>query len=115
MATYGSRVRRLRVAPRTLRRSPWQPRSDGPTPETVSEVPRSPGWPAVRLSAPSGRRGNRRMLVVHALWSRVRGPLFWALVGIRPVKSTSQAVRAARAHPFAADVEPLAEIHAGKP
>src|SRR3954451_4579710 len=115
MATYGSRVRRLRVAPRTLRRSPWQPRSDGPTPETVSEVSWSPRWPAVRLSAPSGRKGNRRMLVVHALWSPGRGPLIWGLDANRPVKSTSQAVRAARAHPFAADVEALAEIHSGKP
>jgi hypothetical protein len=55
------------------------------------------------------------MLVVHALWSLGRGPLIWGLDGDRPVKSTSQAVRSARAHPFAADVEALAEIHAGKP
>jgi hypothetical protein len=55
------------------------------------------------------------MLVVHALWSPGRGPLIWGLDGDRPVTSTSQAVRSARAHPFAADAAALAEIHAGKP
>ena len=55
------------------------------------------------------------MLVVHALWSPGRGPLIWGLDSGRPVKSPSQAVRSARAHPFAADVDVLAEVHAGKP
>jgi hypothetical protein len=55
------------------------------------------------------------MLVIHALWSPDRGPLIWGLDGDRPVKSTSQAAGSARAHPFAVDVEALAEIHAGKP
>ncbi len=55
------------------------------------------------------------MLAVHGLWSPGRGLLLWGLDGDRAVKSPSQAVRSARAHPFAADVEALAEIHAGKP
>ncbi len=55
------------------------------------------------------------MLVVHALWSPGRGPLIWGEDGDRPVKSPSQAVRSARAHPFAADAPVLADVHAGKP
>src|SRR4051812_33697149 len=55
------------------------------------------------------------MLVIHALWSPGRGLLLWGLDGDRPVTSTSRVVRPARAHPFAADADALAEIHAGKP
>ena len=55
------------------------------------------------------------MLVVHALWSPGRGPLIWGEDGDRPVKSSSQAVRSAREHPFAADAAVLADVHAGKP
>ena len=55
------------------------------------------------------------MLVVHALWSPGRGPVIWGVDGDRPVKSSSHAVRSARAHPFAADAEALAEIHTGEP
>jgi hypothetical protein len=54
------------------------------------------------------------MLVVHALWSPGRGALIWGLDGDRPVKSRSQAVRSARAHPFAADADALVEVHPGK-
>jgi hypothetical protein len=55
------------------------------------------------------------MLVVHALWSPGRGPLIWGEDGDRPVRSSSQAVRSAREHPFAADAAVLADVHAGKP
>lgn len=53
------------------------------------------------------------MIVIHALWSPGRGLLFRGLDGDRRVESASQAVRSARAHPFAADAEALAGIHAG--
>jgi superfamily II DNA or RNA helicase len=55
------------------------------------------------------------MLAVHGLWSRGRGLLLWAEDGDRPVKSPSQALRAARPHPFAAAAQALTEIHPGKP
>jgi hypothetical protein len=55
------------------------------------------------------------MLVVHALWSPGRGPLIWGEDGDRPVKSSSQAVRSAREHPFAAGAAVLADVHTGKP
>lgn len=43
------------------------------------------------------------------------GVLLWAEDGRRPVKSPSQALRAARPHPFALPVDELTEIHPGKP
>jgi hypothetical protein len=55
------------------------------------------------------------MLAVHGLWSPGRGILLWAEDGDHAVRSPSQAIRSARAHPFAAPVESLAEIHPGKP
>ncbi|MFP5336070.1 MAG: SNF2-related protein [Actinomycetes bacterium] len=55
------------------------------------------------------------MLVLHALWSPPQGLCLWAEDSERTVKSPSQALRAARPHPYAAPAEALAEIHPGKP
>ena len=55
------------------------------------------------------------MLAIHGLWSYRRGLLLWAEDGDRPVRSTSQALRSARPHPFAMPAEKLAAIHPGKP
>ncbi|MDN5915098.1 MAG: SNF2-related protein [Pseudonocardia sp.] len=55
------------------------------------------------------------MLAVHGLWSPGRGLLLWAEDSDRTVKSPSQALRAARPHPFAATAPALAELHPGKP
>jgi hypothetical protein len=53
------------------------------------------------------------MLVVHGFLTRDRVGL-WAEDSDRPVKSTSRATRSARPHPFAAPVETLSALHAGK-
>ena len=54
------------------------------------------------------------MLVLHGFWS-AEGLSLWAEDSELSVKSASQALRAARRHPFAASTEVLAAIHAGKP
>src|SRR5262245_9790084 len=53
------------------------------------------------------------MLVVHGFLTRERVGL-WAEDADRPVESTSRAARSPRPHPFAAPVETLATLHAGK-
>ncbi|MBO0878477.1 MAG: ATP-dependent helicase, partial [Pseudonocardia sp.] len=55
------------------------------------------------------------MLAIHGLWSRGRGLLLWAEDSDRAVRSPSQALRSARAHPFALPADDLATIHPGKP
>jgi hypothetical protein len=55
------------------------------------------------------------MLVVHALWSPGRGLLIWGEDGALPVTSSSQALRSARPHPFAAEAVALARVHPGEP
>lgn len=54
------------------------------------------------------------MLAVHGFWSHERGLCLWAEDSERTVKSPSQAMAAARPHPFAASSDQLAELHAGK-
>lgn len=54
------------------------------------------------------------MLVLHGFWSSDNLCL-WAEDSDRTVKSASQALRSARAHPFAAPTDVLATIHSGKP
>jgi len=53
------------------------------------------------------------MLVVHGIWSD-NCVCLWAEDSDRAVKSASQALRAARPHPFAVPAERLSEIHLGK-
>ena len=55
------------------------------------------------------------MLVLHGLWSMSGGLRLWAEDSDLPVKSPSQALRAARAHPFAASADAIATMYAGKP
>ena len=55
------------------------------------------------------------MLVLHGFWSASNGLCLWAEDSELTVKSPSQALRAARPHPFAAPAGVLAGIHAGKP
>lgn len=59
------------------------------------------------------------MLVVHAFWTSgtvLSAELcLWGEDPSGPVKSSSQALRAARPHPFAAPSDAVATIHAGKP
>lgn len=55
------------------------------------------------------------MLVLHGFWSAEDGLCLWAEDSARTVKSPSQALRSARPHPFAAPVEVIAGVHAGKP
>lgn len=54
------------------------------------------------------------MLVLHGFWS-VDGLCLWAEDSTLSVKSSSQALRSARPHPFAASADVIATIHAGKP
>ena len=54
------------------------------------------------------------MLAVHGFWSRSRGLCLWAEDSERAVKSSSQALRTARPHPFAASSDALGEVHPGK-
>ncbi|OBC03505.1 helicase HelZ [Mycobacterium sp. 852013-50091_SCH5140682] len=54
------------------------------------------------------------MLVLHGFWSS-GGLCLWGEDSARPVKSASQALRAARPHPFAASTDVVAAVHAGKP
>lgn len=54
------------------------------------------------------------MLVLHGFWSPGAGLCFWAEDSELIVKSSSQAVRAARLHPFAVPVGTLTGFHAGK-
>jgi SNF2 family DNA or RNA helicase len=53
------------------------------------------------------------MLVVHGFWSD-GSVCLWAEDSDRTVKSASQALRAARRHPFAVPADLLSEIHVGK-
>ncbi|MGH3502297.1 MAG: DEAD/DEAH box helicase [Nocardioidaceae bacterium] len=55
------------------------------------------------------------MLAVHGFWRRGRGLCLWAEDSDRSVKSSSQATRSARQHPFTATANELAQIHPGKP
>ncbi len=55
------------------------------------------------------------MLVVHGFWSTSNGLCLWAEDSDLTVKSPSQALRAARPHPFAAPADVIAGIHVGKP
>ena len=55
------------------------------------------------------------MLVLHGFWSASNGLCLWAEDSDLTVKSPSQALRAARPHPFAAPADVIASIHAGKP
>ena len=55
------------------------------------------------------------MLVLHGFWSAQRGLCLWAEDSEPAVKSRSQALRAARPHPFAAPAAALGTIHPGKP
>ena len=50
------------------------------------------------------------MLVVHGFWAVGRGLCLWAENSEAPVTSSSQAVRSARPHPFAATAEHLTEV-----
>ena len=43
------------------------------------------------------------MLVLHAFWTMADGPGLWAEDTSKSVNSTSQAVKSARPHPFAAE------------
>lgn len=54
------------------------------------------------------------MLVLHGFWS-TEDLCLWAEDSALSVKSASQALRAARPHPFAAPADVIAEIHTGKP
>lgn len=54
------------------------------------------------------------MLVLHGFWS-TDDLCLWAEDSALSVKSRSQALRAARLHPFAAPAEVIAQIHTGKP
>jgi SNF2 family DNA or RNA helicase len=55
------------------------------------------------------------MLVLHGFWSPADSLCLWAEDSERAVKSSSQAYRSARPHPFAAPAVAVAEIYAGKP
>jgi len=55
------------------------------------------------------------MLVLHGFWSPADGLCLWAEDSDLAVKSASQALRTARAHPFAASTDVIGAIHAGKP
>jgi SNF2 family DNA or RNA helicase len=73
--------------------------------------PDGPGpvvWPTVASE-------GVEMLVLHAFWSPQESLCLWAEDSERPVKSSSQALRMARPHPYAVPIEALAEIHTGKP
>ncbi len=50
------------------------------------------------------------LLVLHAFWSITDGPGLWAEDSDKPINSTSQAVKRARPHPFAADVSVLSKL-----
>jgi len=55
------------------------------------------------------------MLVLHGFWAARDGLCLWAEDSELAVASTSQALRSARPHPFAAPSSMLATLHAGKP
>jgi SNF2 family DNA or RNA helicase len=55
------------------------------------------------------------MLVLHGFWSASDGLCVWAEDSALAVTSPSEALRAARPHPFAADADAIAPIHTGKP
>ena len=54
------------------------------------------------------------MLVLHGFWSPSNGLCLWAEDSALAVTSPSEALRAARPHPFAADADAIAPIHTGK-
>jgi len=55
------------------------------------------------------------MLVLHGFWSDSDGLCLWAEDSALAVTSPSDAQRAARPHPFAADADTIASIHTGNP
>lgn len=55
------------------------------------------------------------MFVVHGFWSQSDGLCLWAEDSERTVTSPSDALRTARPHPFAADADAIAAVHAGMP
>lgn len=55
------------------------------------------------------------MLAIHGLWSSTGGMSLWGENSDLAVKSPSQALRSARAHPFAATAADLAALHPGAP
>ena len=55
------------------------------------------------------------MLVLHGFWSHSKGLCIWAEDSELTVTSRSEALRAARRHPFAAAADVIAPIHVGKP
>jgi SNF2 family DNA or RNA helicase len=55
------------------------------------------------------------MLVLHGFWSPEEGMCLWAEDSDAPVRSSSQALRSARPHPFAASASTLAVLLAGQP
>ncbi len=55
------------------------------------------------------------MLVLHGFWSTANGLCLWSEDSDFTVKSPSQALCSARAHPFCAAADVIAGIHAGKP
>jgi len=55
------------------------------------------------------------MLVLHGFWSASNGLCLWAEDSTLTVTSPRDALRAARLHPFAADTDAIAPVHAGKP
>ncbi|MCI4674720.1 DEAD/DEAH box helicase [Candidatus Mycolicibacterium alkanivorans] len=55
------------------------------------------------------------MLVLHGFWSASNGLCLWAEDSTLTVTSSSDALRSARPHPFAAPADAIAAIHAGKP
>jgi SNF2 family DNA or RNA helicase len=59
--------------------------------------------------------GLGTVLAIHGLWSRGRGLLLWAEDSDRPARSSSNATRSARPHPFALPADQLAAVHPGKP
>ncbi|MBW0011440.1 MAG: ATP-dependent helicase, partial [Pseudonocardiales bacterium] len=55
------------------------------------------------------------MLVLHGFWSASNGLRLWSEDSDLAVKSSSQAMRCARPHPFAAPADVITGIHVGKP
>jgi hypothetical protein len=60
-------------------------------------------------------KGHGAMHVMHGFWSLRDGLRLWAEDAGRSVKSSSQALRSARPHPFAAAAADLGTFHPGKP
>jgi hypothetical protein len=113
----------------SARLSSWEPTASTAVPDAVDTSP-SPPCSGAMTSALQARQepGHSRLAALSppgdragACWRctlcgrPVGGPLICGEDGDRPVTSSSQAVSATRAHPFAADAAALADVHAGKP